>query len=376
MTSPGQVFFRGAAFGSILLLTIEIILIYVGFQWFLQTKRKLIKEKERTVEVENSSLQSAASLQLHKEIFYQDENGEENIKSKEVEEKEYSLPWPEEVTSRLKRWLTPQSDDINCFPCKGFNPSVIVTGDQGPGGLSDDVKTDDQSFPCAHTKTMDAEWLNIIMNRLFLTLRSSKVFRNIWANKVSNKMNRKLKGNSFVSSIAITDLFLGENPPSFEGARLLKGISKELAIMGEVDIIYRGGASICIETHLANGTVVPMQVFMNDLNGTLRIRLPSERWADMIGFAFVEDPGVTFRVDSSLMENQMLKSMVNGVLSSIMRKTFLELWVLPSWRTAFLPLLVWFHLGTSDYYFRNHQSKIGMKEKKKINLSITQKRFV
>jgi hypothetical protein len=67
---------------------------------------------------------------------------------------------------------------------------------------------------------------------------------------------------------------------------------------------------------------------MNEFNGTVRVRLPSERWADMLGFAFLEDPGVTFRVDSSitLADNQMLRNMINSVLSTIMRKTFLELW--------------------------------------------------
>ena len=61
----------------------------------------------------------------------------------------------------------------------------------------------------------------------------------------------------------------------------------------------------------------------------------------MIGFAFVQDPGVTFRVESPLTgDNHMLQSMVNSVLSSLMRKTFLELWVLPNYRTAFIPLLV------------------------------------
>ncbi|KND04614.1 uncharacterized protein SPPG_00332 [Spizellomyces punctatus DAOM BR117] len=73
----------------------------------------------------------------------------------------------------------------------------------------------------------------------------------------------------------------------------------------------------------------------------VRIRCPSIKWPDMIGVAFVEDPGVSFRVDSPLTvgDNELLRGMVNKLLSSVVRKVFLELWVLPSWRTFFMPLM-------------------------------------
>lgn len=61
----------------------------------------------------------------------------------------------------------------------------------------------------------------------------------------------------------------------------------------------------------------------------------------MIGFAFTTDPNLTFRVDSNwtLRDNEVLRGMVNTILTTIIQKIFLETWVLPSWRTAFFPLL-------------------------------------
>ncbi|KAJ3321898.1 hypothetical protein HDV06_003764 [Boothiomyces sp. JEL0866] len=150
------------------------------------------------------------------------------------------------------------------------------------------------------------------------------------------------------SHIKITDVLLGEEPPYFEGIRLLKGVSNDVAVMSDLDLVYRGGASIVIQATLSNGLTIPVQVYMNEFKGTIRSRLPSEKWEDMIGFSFVRDPGVTFKgrrrlklVNSTITvrDNEILRNMVNKVLSTIVRKVFLETWVLPSWRTNFVPLL-------------------------------------
>jgi hypothetical protein len=158
---------------------------------------------------------------------------------------------------------------------------------------------------------------------------------------MNNKINLKLKDNTFISDLRIVDLDLGEFPPQLKGIRLLKGITNDLAIMSEIDIEYRGGASITVELTLANGSVIPAKVSMNQLSGTIQIRLPSERWADMYGFHFVEDPGITFVVDTpiTLRDNETVRSMINKVLSNLLRRTFLDLWVAPSWRTTFIPLM-------------------------------------
>ncbi|KAJ2989662.1 hypothetical protein HDV02_004825, partial [Globomyces sp. JEL0801] len=261
----------------------------------------------------------------------------ENQDSEETPE--HKKPWPPIVVERMKRMLSPVDSDI-------VNEDGI-----------------------AHSETFQCEWINLLVCRMFLALRSSSVFRKLWSDKMSSKMNAKLVGNSFVSHIQIQNLLLGDDAPTIEGLRCLKGVSNDLAVMTEFDIIYRGGASIVIECTLANGNVIPVQVFMNAFRGTLRTRLPSEKWLDMIGFAFVKDPGVSFKVDTpiTLGENEMLRGMINKVLSTIMRKLFLDLWVLPSWRTQFLPFL---EPKLEDMEVRNRSSSRVKEGGKKVKNSI------
>jgi hypothetical protein len=61
----------------------------------------------------------------------------------------------------------------------------------------------------------------------------------------------------------------------------------------------------------------------------------------MMGVAFTQDPGVEFVVDSPITvgDNQMVRDMVNTLLSRIARRIFLETWVMPHWRNFYLPLL-------------------------------------
>lgn len=116
---------------------------------------------------------------------------------------------------------------------------------------------------------------------------------------------------------------------------------EDLAVQAELDVTYNGGGSIAIQTTLVGGLKLPVRVYLSALGGKLRLRCPSIKWADMVGVAFVEDPGVSFRIDSPITvgENELLRGMVNKLLSGVVRKVFLELWVLPSWRTFFMPLM-------------------------------------
>lgn len=57
----------------------------------------------------------------------------------------------------------------------------------------------------------------------------------------------------------------------------MEGLTKDFAIVGECDLIYRGGSSVAIEVTLQNGSTVVSNVYMDDFKGTVRIRLPSER---------------------------------------------------------------------------------------------------
>ncbi|KAJ1334311.1 hypothetical protein BSLG_008146 [Batrachochytrium salamandrivorans] len=192
--------------------------------------------------------------------------------------------------------------------------------------------------PVAMGKMEECHWLNVLIHRFFLSFRASLMFKERWTERMSRKLNMRLKSNAFVTSIQIKELSLGDHSPQITGIRLLKGVTKDLAVIGEADVSYQGGGSILLEVVLTAGVTIPARVFLNQFTGSIRIRTPSVLWPDMIGVTFVKDPGISFTVETgSGGENDFVRGMINKVVASIVRKTFLELWVLPSWRTFFLP---------------------------------------
>ncbi|RKO95725.1 hypothetical protein CAUPRSCDRAFT_12578, partial [Caulochytrium protostelioides] len=174
---------------------------------------------------------------------------------------------------------------------------------------------------------------------MFLALRASELFKAKIKNKVSDKIKAKLKGNSFIQSLRITDISLGEHAPMLHGVRLVKGVTDDLAVTAEFDTTYMGGASVAIECTLTGNIRIPVRVFLGGLSGKLRVRMPSRQWGDMVAVTFAEDPKLTFTVDSTITvrENEIMRGMVNQLLGKITRRMFVEMWVLPAWRTFFLP---------------------------------------
>ncbi len=137
------------------------------------------------------------------------------------------------------------------------------------------------------------------------------------------------------------DIDLGDHAPKALGIRLIKGLSPDFAVLCEIDIVYEGGASIALEATLAGGIRLPVRIYLNEFAGKARVRWPSYQWSDMLGIAFVEDPGVSFTIDAPLSAktSETVRGMVNRLLESVARKLFLEMWVLPSWRTFYMPMV-------------------------------------
>lgn len=81
------------------------------------------------------------------------------------------------------------------------------------------------------SKTETSSWANILAHRYFIELRASDYFKAKLKNKLSDKINMKLAGNSFVYAANITDINLGINPPNIKGVRVLKGFTTDLAVV-------------------------------------------------------------------------------------------------------------------------------------------------
>jgi hypothetical protein len=61
--------------------------------------------------------------------------------------------------------------------------------------------------------------LNLLLHRMFITWRSSDKFRTLWGQKMSRKINLKLKDNSYITLLNIKDLILGEYPPIIKNVK-------------------------------------------------------------------------------------------------------------------------------------------------------------
>ncbi|KAJ3068099.1 PDZ domain-containing protein 8, partial [Podochytrium sp. JEL0797] len=188
-------------------------------------------------------------------------------------------------------------------------------------------------------------WLNIVVARFFVALRDSRVFNERMCEKLNVRMNKKLDAskNMFVSHVRLHDIRLGDNVPKITSVKLLKGLTDDLAVALELDITYAGGASVGIEPTLTRGQPIPLRVSINSLRGKIRVRVPAIGYSDMLSASFLEDPGVSFRVDAptvTVADNDLVRGMVSTVLSEIVRRMFLEMWVLPAFRTVFLPLMI------------------------------------
>ncbi|KAJ3181382.1 hypothetical protein HDU85_003697 [Gaertneriomyces sp. JEL0708] len=323
-------FLRGLLFGIIGLLLLEAVIIYRFYRLLADPARRFF----------DVSLGDRPRFARDFVGVAPREGNEGEVLGEDVEglrgEREHHEPWPEEIVSFLRQTLTPTPSDTPILASTAASSSSAST----PSNTSKTAPVIDHSAT-ALSLTENCHWLNVIANRYFLALRGSELFKSKMKKKWTEKINAKLTGHAFVHRIEIMDISLGAHAPKVCGVRLGKGVSDDLAVSCEVDLVYRGGGSIMILAVLKGGVKLPVRVTLSGFAGKCRLRFPSIRWPDMIGIAFVEDPGATFVVDSpiTVADNEMLRSMVNKLLASVVRKVFVELWVMPSWRTVFMPLM-------------------------------------
>ncbi|ORY49006.1 hypothetical protein BCR33DRAFT_714086 [Rhizoclosmatium globosum] len=239
--------------------------------------------------------------------------------------------WPRGVASVIEAALS------------AANSTSTPTSTSTSNASSPSFEWDAQNVDTSPTDT--APWLNIVVARFFLSLRDSSLFKTKICAKLMDRLNAKLRStqNMFVNHVRLHDLRLGHNFPKVLGVRMLKGLTDDLAVALEVDVSYDGGASVAIEPTLTRGLAVPLRVSINALKGKLRVRVPAIGYSDMFSVSFLEDPGVSFKVEAptiTVADNDMVRGMVSSVLSEIVRRVFLEMWVFPGWRTFFLPLMI------------------------------------
>ncbi|KAJ3219422.1 PDZ domain-containing protein 8 [Dinochytrium kinnereticum] len=294
-------YIRGAFAGIGFLIILEVFIILVACFFLFDPMRKTVTPPKPEYAIEENASDAlkfeASGIPKPGGTFLGSSSLRATDKTNEHEE-----PWPANIIGYLKASLTPTPEDTMLPPPplnakKKFNE---VLGEDGKPLLLD---------PVAMGPTQVCEWVNVVAHRFFLSLRDSQLFKDRMRQRTTERMNMKLKNNSFVSHVNIMDLSLGDHAPKIHGIRLMKGVTDDLAVLLEVDVTYLGGGSIAIETTLTAGLSIPVRVYISGFSGKLRVRIPSVYWPDMLAVAFVEDPGISFVVDSplTLRENELVR---------------------------------------------------------------------
>jgi len=160
----------------------------------------------------------------------------------------FSNEWPSEVVEYLISALTPAAES-------------------SPHGI-DDHHNQHHHHPA---ESESRKWFNVCFHRYFLELRKSDIFTNKTKKKLRDKLWSKIEGSNFVSNIEITNLSLGDIPPTILAVRLVPGITDDLAVIIEMDVKYKGGLNITIETTiytpLSSGLIIPVKVTLTGLAG-------------------------------------------------------------------------------------------------------------
>ncbi|KAJ3383349.1 PDZ domain-containing protein 8 [Lobulomyces angularis] len=291
--------------GIILTLVVEIIILYI----FLAKLFNFDQSKAKVKIPDRDGFQGTLKVESEPKVPHT-----------------HTQPYPTSVTEFLKANLSDKFRDTSA------NVTPISNTSWGIGDPNCTFTTSD---------TEKCNYLNIVLNRYFIELRASEYFKWKTKTKLNEKFSAKLEGSSFVTSCFIKDIVLGDTAPCIEGVRILHGITEDIAVVFEADISYGGGCYIIIEVTLTGGLVLPVKIALEKLAGKMRGRVPSPSFTDMISIAFAEDPGAQFTVDSpiTLQKNEKLREFVNKLLGKLVRRLFLDLWVLPNWRNFFLPCM-------------------------------------
>ncbi|KND04615.1 uncharacterized protein SPPG_00333 [Spizellomyces punctatus DAOM BR117] len=229
-TSTGtSSFIKGLFFGILSVLAIEAFLVFRLVSHFLDPSRRLFKVSagdrpsfaKEFIGVTGGpeGTGTAADHEILKDELLESKH-KTTSSSAHHQTREHHEPWPENVVEFLRQALTPGDNDALLRPSRSKKPGS--------------TPLDQDNEPIAMAETEQCHWINVLAHRFFLALRGSELFKKKAKAKWTEKINVKLKGNSFVSYIEVTDISLGDYAPKIHGVRLLKGIAEDLAVVSVV----------------------------------------------------------------------------------------------------------------------------------------------
>jgi len=215
---------NGIFLGILITISLEIYILHYIYSLFVN--RKSVKNNTNNDNINEINTKNEVVKEQSQED--DDRDSESNLADKEA--------WPPKIVEYLENCLFPQYND------KSNPPTECCT------------------------------WINVVFARYFLELRKAKEFKERMKKKLNDKFARKLKNNSYIQSITLTDIDLGEVCPYFKGVRVKKSSSEKLEVNLEMEMEYSGAPnclSFNLDIKLVKGIFIPVKIKLLTCNGTV-----------------------------------------------------------------------------------------------------------